>query len=92
MAADQATILQALGVLDPDGKPTALVDTVKGADVARLTQENWQRERDKVIKTCNRCHSGNFARQQLQQGLAQRYRRYAVSPRAARMRGPLCFV
>jgi len=67
-AADQATILQALGVLDPDGKPTALVDTVKAADVARLTQEDWQRERDKMLKTCNQCHSGNFARQQLKQG------------------------
>ncbi len=67
-AADRATILQALGVLDPDGKPTALVDTVKAADLARLTQEDWQRERDKMIKTCNQCHSGNFARQQLQQG------------------------
>jgi hydroxylamine dehydrogenase len=67
-AADRATILQSLGVLDPDGKPTALVDTVKAADVARLTQEAWQRERDKMITTCNQCHSGNFARQQLQMG------------------------
>jgi hypothetical protein len=67
-AADRATILQALGVLDPDGKPTALVDTVKAADVARLTQEDWQRERDKMEATCNQCHSGNFARLQLQQG------------------------
>jgi hydroxylamine dehydrogenase len=67
-AADRATILQALGVLDPDGKPTALVDTVKAADVARLTQEDWQRERDKMTKTCNQCHSGNFAKEQLQQG------------------------
>jgi len=67
-AADRATILQALGVLDPDGKPTALVETVKAADLARLTQQDWQRERDKMLKTCNQCHSGNFAKQQLQQG------------------------
>ncbi len=67
-AADRATVLQALGVLDPEGKPTALVATIKAADVARLTQEDWQRERDKMIKTCNQCHSVNFARQQLQQG------------------------
>jgi hydroxylamine dehydrogenase len=67
-AADRATILQALGVLDPDGKPTALVNTVKAADVARLTQEDWQRERDKMLKTCNQCHSVNFAKQQLQMG------------------------
>jgi hydroxylamine dehydrogenase len=67
-AADRATILQALGVLDPNGKPTALLDTVKAAQVARLTQEDWQKERDKMLKTCNQCHSGNFATQQLQQG------------------------
>jgi hydroxylamine dehydrogenase len=67
-AADRATILEALGVLDPGGKPTALVDTVKAADVARLTQEDWQRERDKMLKTCNQCHSANFAQQQLAAG------------------------
>jgi hydroxylamine dehydrogenase len=67
-AADRATILEALGVLDPDGKPTALVQTIKAADVARLTQEDWQRERDKMIKTCDQCHSGNFAKQQLEMG------------------------
>ena len=67
-AADRATILQALGVLDPAGKPTALLETVKAADVARLTQEDWQRERDKMLKTCNQCHSLNFAKQQLHLG------------------------
>ena len=67
-AADRVTILEALGVLDPEDKPTALVDTVKAADVARLTQEDWQRERDKMVATCNQCHSGIFARLQLQLG------------------------
>jgi hydroxylamine dehydrogenase len=67
-AADRVTILQALGVLDPAGKPTALLETVKAADVARLTQEGWQRERDKMIKTCNQCHSVNFAKEQLTRG------------------------
>ena len=67
-AADRATILEALGVLDPNGKPTELVETVKAADVARLTQEDWQGERDKMIKVCNQCHSGNFAKEQLQAG------------------------
>lgn len=67
-ASDRATILQALGVLDPQGKPTQLVATVKAADLARLTQEDWQRERDKMLKTCNQCHSLNFAKQQLAAG------------------------
>jgi hydroxylamine dehydrogenase len=67
-AADQATILQGLGVLDPDGKPTKLVDVVKAADVARLDQASWQAERDKMLNTCTQCHARNFAALQLQYG------------------------
>lgn len=67
-ATDRATILQGLGVLDPEGKPTPRLEAVKAADVARLTQEDWQHERDKMLKTCNQCHSLNFARNQLEQG------------------------
>ena len=67
-AADRATILQALGVLDPDGKPTARLDVVKAADVARLTQEAWQKEKDKMLNTCHRCHSLNFAKAELAKG------------------------
>lgn len=48
--ADQITILQGLGVLDPEGNPTARLDVVKAADIARLDQESWQKERDKMIK------------------------------------------
>ena len=64
-AADQTTILQALGVLDPDGNPTARLELVKAADVARLTQEDFDRERNKMITVCEQCHSGNFARAEL---------------------------
>jgi hypothetical protein len=67
-AADRATILQGLGVLDPDGKPTGRLDAVKAADLARLTQEDWQKERDKMTKTCNKCHSVNFAKGELAKG------------------------
>lgn len=67
-AADQATILQALGVLDPAGKPTGRLDVVKAADLARLTQEDWQKERDKMIATCGECHSENFAKAELAKG------------------------
>jgi hypothetical protein len=67
-AADQVTILQALGVLDPEGQPTARLDVVKAADVARLTQEDFDRERNKMIAVCEGCHSGNFARAELAKG------------------------
>ncbi len=67
-AADRATILQGLGVLDPQGNPTARLKVVKAADLARLTQEAWQKERDRMLKTCNSCHSLNFARYELEKG------------------------
>ena len=67
-AADRAAILQGLGVLDPDGKPTGRLDIVKAADLARLTQEDWQKPRDKMLKTCGRCHAAAFARAELDKG------------------------
>jgi hypothetical protein len=67
-AADRATILQGLGVLDPDGKPAARLDAVKAADLARLTQESWQAERDKMLAVCSQCHSSTFARGELKKG------------------------
>jgi len=67
-AEDRAVILQALGVLDPQGKPTPRLDVVKAAGVARLTQEDWQKERDKMLRTCNQCHSNNFAKGELEKG------------------------
>jgi hypothetical protein len=67
-ADDRTVILQGLGVLDPQGKPTARLEVVKGAAVARLTQEEWQAQRDKMLKTCNQCHSLNFAKGELGKG------------------------
>ncbi len=67
-ADDRATILQALGVLDPQGKPTGRLDVVKAAGVARLTEAEWQSERTKMTTTCNQCHSVNFAKAELEKG------------------------
>lgn len=67
-AADRATILQGLNVLDPSGKPTDRLAVVKAAEVVRLTQEDWQNERDRMVKTCNQCHSANFAGTELEKG------------------------
>jgi hypothetical protein len=63
--ADRITILQGLGVLDPKGNPTARLDAVKAADVARLTQEAFDAERTKMLATCGECHSPRFAKEQL---------------------------
>ena len=66
--ADCVTILQALGVLDLEGNPTSLLDVVKAADVARLTQEAWDTERNKMIKVCGDCHSEKFVKLELEKG------------------------
>ena len=67
-AADRAVILKALGLLDPAGKPTGRLNVAKTADLARLTQDEWQRDRDRMAKTCNECHSANFAKEELKKG------------------------
>ncbi len=66
--ADQVTILQALGVLDPEGNPTGRLEVVKAAQVARLTQEDFDHEREKILSACSECHSENFARAELEKG------------------------
>ena len=66
---DRITILKALGILNPEtGKPTDLLEVVKKLDMARLTQESWQVQRDKMIKICAQCHSKTYARKQLEMG------------------------
>jgi hypothetical protein len=68
-AADRVTILKALGVLNPEtGEPTARLDAVKAVDLARLTEEAWQTEREKMIKRCKQCHAETYTREQLAMG------------------------
>ena len=67
-AADRATILKALGVLTPEGKPGPVLPAVKAADLARLTEEAWRKEREKMLDTCSRCHARSYARKQLEAG------------------------
>ena len=68
-AADRVTILKALGVLNPEtGEPTARLEAVKAVDLARLTEEAWRTEREKMISRCKQCHSETYARGQLEMG------------------------
>ena len=57
----RATILKGLHILDPEGNPTARLDVVKAGKVARLSAEEWQAERDKMIGICSNCHSKKYA-------------------------------
>jgi len=61
----RTTILKGLGVLDPEGKPTARLDVVKSADMARLTKESFQSERKRYTDICARCHSPNFVNENM---------------------------
>ncbi len=58
-------ILMALGVLTADGQPTARLDVVKVGKVARLSMEEWQADRDRVLNVCVNCHAKSFAEQNL---------------------------
>ena len=58
--ADRAVILQALGVLDDEGQPTARLDVVSGAKLARLTAEEFQELRSEIQVVCESCHSANY--------------------------------
>ncbi len=62
---DRVTILQALGVLDEKGNPTARLDLVKAGKVARLTKEEFQKERQKMLAVCAKCHGASYAKEQL---------------------------
>jgi len=58
----RATILKALGVLDKDGKPTARLDVVKAADMARLTEKAFNEQREAMVTTCKQCHSETYVK------------------------------
>jgi hydroxylamine dehydrogenase len=66
--ADRVTILQAIGVLDDKGSPTERLDAVKAAKVARLSKEDFAKERDKMVDVCAKCHSRSYALDQMKAG------------------------
>ncbi len=66
--ADRVTILQALGVLDPEGNPTERLQVVQDAQVARLTAKEFDEERARMLAVCSECHSENFAGGELAKG------------------------
>ncbi len=65
---DQVTILQALGVLDKNGKPTPRFEAVKAANLARLSAAAFKEPRDRMMKICSHCHSQSYAADQLGAG------------------------
>ena len=68
-AEDQLTILKALGMISPETvKPTSRLELAKTVDLLRFDKESWQRERDRMVKVCSRCHSEHYARTQLEMG------------------------
>jgi hypothetical protein len=61
----RATILKGLHVLDPAGNATGRLDVVKAGKVARLSKEEWQTERDRMLNVCSKCHSRKYAQTNL---------------------------
>jgi len=65
---NRVTILKAIGVLDDKGQPTERLDAVKAAKIARLTKEDFDRERAKMVEVCSKCHSRSYAIENLRAG------------------------
>ncbi len=63
--ADRVVLLQALGVLDNNGDPTARLDIVSNAKVARLTADEFQTLRIGIETVCQRCHSEDYVTTQM---------------------------
>lgn len=59
-------ILIGLGIITPDGKPTARQTVVKIGQGAPLSAAEWQAERDRMVGVCTGCHASAFARQNLE--------------------------
>lgn len=66
--ADRITILKALGVLTPEGEPTARLQAVRDAKLARLDHAEWFDLREKMIGVCTDCHSESYSRIELEKG------------------------
>lgn len=67
-AHDRTTVLQGLGILDPKGQPTQRLETAKSIGLVKHTEEAWKIQREKMIAVCTGCHSGRFARHELEKG------------------------
>ena len=50
------------------GKSNRQACSCQSGRCRKITQEDWQKERDKMVKTCNQCHSVNFAKAELEKG------------------------
>jgi hypothetical protein len=66
--ADRTTILKGLGVLTPDGEPTARLQAVRDARLARLDYAEWFDLREKMVAACTGCHAETYARAELEKG------------------------
>jgi len=65
---DRLTILQAVGVLDEKGNPTERFNAIKEVKFARMTKDDFVKERKKMIQVCSRCHARKFSEEQLEAG------------------------
>lgn len=62
------TIFRGLGVIDEQGNPTDRFQVVAAGQVARLTAEDWQAQRQRMIDRCSKCHNPSFAQDQMDRG------------------------
>jgi len=63
---DRLTILTALGVLSPEGDPTDRMENFEALDIMRMSTEEFDLERARMVAICTRCHSGSFTKSEFE--------------------------
>ncbi len=58
-------IMYGLGVINEKGELTERVKVVQAGEVVRMTAEEWQEQRNRVLQVCQNCHTPGYAQQQL---------------------------
>jgi hypothetical protein len=65
---DRVTVMQALGILGPDGEPTGRLDAIRSADMIRMSAEAFDARRDATLEGCTHCHAQSFASGEVEKG------------------------
>lgn len=61
------TILTWLGLIDREGRPTALLNELQVKGIIQIHPEEWTTFREEMVDICGNCHGRLFAREKLRQ-------------------------
>ena len=61
------TILQWLGLIDQQGRPTEFLNELQVKGIIQVERQEWSQFREEMVEICGTCHGKFFAREKLEQ-------------------------